>query len=194
MKKQYIIIGALVVLVSVGVIWLSAPHESRTSTDVTMMQPGASMGGMMTQSQISNEKYFIEMMVPHHEEAIATAGEVLERGGTTPDMRALAENIISSQTDEVALMKTKYEEWFDTPYQPTGEYQPMMRELADLNGAALDSVFLHDMTMHHMGAIMMARSLRPHLEHEEMDELTRNIITNQSREIQVMREISAEIN
>jgi len=49
------------------------------------------------------------------------------------------------------------------------------------------------MTMHHMGAIMMARSLRPHLEHDVMDELTRNIITNQSREIREMRELSSQI-
>ena len=146
-------------------------------------------GGMM----IESERVFIEEMVPHHEEAIATAQEVLERGGTTPGMVELANNIISSQTEEVALMKESYEEWFGEPYAATGEYEPMMRELEPYSGVALDRIFLHDMTMHHMGAIMMSRSVQPYLEHEVMEELTSSIIVNQSREIETMQRLYAEL-
>jgi len=51
------------------------------------------------------EQDFIENMIPHHEEAIATASETLERGGTTESVRLLLENIIKMQTDEVSDMK-----------------------------------------------------------------------------------------
>lgn len=151
------------------------------------------MGGMHGAMLITSERAFIESMVPHHEEAIATAEEVLERGGTTAGMVELANNIITSQTAEVALMKTNYLDWFGVPYADTGEYEPMMRELESYNGAELDRIFLHDMTMHHMGAIMMSRSVRPYLEHDTMRELTNNIITNQSREIELMRELFTQL-
>lgn len=150
--------------------------------------------GMMHGSMFAaSEEEFIEHMIPHHEEAIATAKEVLERGATTEGMIELLNNIVTSQTAEVAFMKESYEEWFGKPYADTGVYEPMMRELESYSGATLDMVFLHDMTMHHMGAIMMSRSVQPYLEHDSMKELTKNIITNQSREIETMQQLFAEL-
>lgn len=159
-----------------------------------MMGAGQSGAGMMHGSMFArNEQEFIEHMVPHHEEAIETAREVLERGGTSQAMVDLANGIITSQTAEVEFMKSSYEEWFGKPYEDTGVYEPMMRELAEYSGVTLDRVFLHDMTMHHMGAIMMARSVQPYLEHDSMKELTSNIIVNQSKEIETMQQIFTEL-
>ena len=155
--------------------------------DSDMMDEEQQGGGTMV---ITSERSFIERMIPHHEEAIRTAGEVLERGGTNQGMVDLANNIISSQTVEVELMKRSYEEWFGKPYVDTGGYQPMMRELAPYSGVELDRIFLHDMSMHHMGAIMMSRSVQPYLQHDVMRELTGNIIVNQSREIETMQQLS----
>ena len=160
-----------------------------------MMMDGDERGmGMMHGNMFArNEQEFIEHMVPHHEEAIETAKEVLERGGTTQAMVDLANGIITSQTAEVAFMKASYEEWFGKPYADTGIYEPMMRELEAFSGVTLDRVFLHDMTMHHMGAIMMARSVQPYLEHDSMKELTNNIIVNQSKEIETMQQIFSDL-
>lgn len=169
----------------------TAPMANTTQERDTVQPQG--MGGMHGAMSVTSERAFVESMVPHHEEAIATAEEVLERGGTTAGMVELANNIITSQTEEVALMKTSYRDWFGVPYADTGEYEPMMRELESYSGAELDRIFLHDMTMHHMGAIMMSRSVRPYLEHDTMRELTTNIITNQSREIELMRELFTEL-
>lgn len=141
----------------------------------------------------SNEREFLEHMIPHHEEAIATAGEVLARGATVARMTALAENIIATQTAEVAQMKENYQAWYGEAYVDKGVYVPMMRELGSLSGANLDMVFLHDMTMHHMGAIMMAQTVLPMAEHEEVTTLANAIIVNQSEEIKLMRDIYREI-
>jgi uncharacterized protein (DUF305 family) len=151
--------------------------------------PGPRGHGAMMEMMVSSEREFIELMIPHHEEAIATAREGLARGATTEAIAALYQNIIDSQTAEVALMREWYQTQYGEPYQATGTYQPMMRDLTKLTGAELDRVFLSDMIMHHMGAIMMARSLQPHLEHDVLAELTANIIRNQSAEIVSMREI-----
>lgn len=184
------------------VVWqllTQAPAEQalQNRTKQTMEQKTAQQPpmGMMNNNpmQVTSEREFITQMVPHHEEAIATAGEVLQRGGTSQDMIDLAENIISSQTTEVALMKDSYKQWYGQPYQETDTYAPMMRDLTPYSGAELDGIFLHDMTMHHMGAIMMSRFVQPHLEHEVMETLTTDIIANQSREIQTMQQIFAAL-
>ncbi|MEK7639044.1 MAG: DUF305 domain-containing protein [Patescibacteria group bacterium] len=140
------------------------------------------MFGMM----VTSEKAFLEEMIPHHQEAVDTAKEVIARGGTTPEIMTLAQNIVSTQEKEIADMKQWYQSWYGTPYQDTGTYQPMMRELETLSGSELDKAFLNDMIMHHMGAIMMARSVFPFIEHNEMEALTEAIIKTQSEEIEQM--------
>jgi uncharacterized protein (DUF305 family) len=164
--------------------------ESRATENVT-----AGMGGMMQNNPmaVTSEKEFIEQMIPHHEEAITTAREVLLRGATNQGMVDLLNNIITTQTAEVKLMEESYSEWFGKEYEMYGEYTPMMRNLSPYEKEQLDKVFLHDMTMHHMGAIMMARSLQPHLEHETMRELTRNIVVNQSEEIKIMQQLFGDL-
>lgn len=64
-----------------------------------------------------------------------------------------------------------------------------MRDLSQLSGVELDRTFLEDMVMHHMGAIMMARSVQPHIENQEINELSQAIITTQADEIELMQEL-----
>jgi len=150
-----------------------------------------SMNGMdhMMNMMVSSEREFIEGMIPHHQEAVDTAKEVIARGGTTPEIRALVENIVVAQEAEIAQMKAWYRDWYGEEYADTGEYMPMMRDLNQLSGEALDRTFLEDMIMHHMGAIMMARSVQPYIEHSEIENLTQAIVTTQSDEIRLMRQL-----
>lgn len=143
------------------------------------------MMGMM----VSSEREFIEGMIPHHQEAVDTAKEVIERGGSTPEIKQLVEDIVVAQEAEITEMKRWYEDWYDEPYTDNGEYMPMMRELENLSGVELDRVFLEDMIGHHMGAIMMARSVQPYIEREEIAELTQAIVSTQSAEIAQMRQM-----
>ncbi len=156
--------------------------------DGTMMTNANTTGmGHMMDMMVSSEREFIDGMIPHHQEAVRTAKEVLARGATTPEMKTLAEGIIAAQEREIADMQTWYESWYGTPYTDNGTYTPMMRPLANLSGKELDKTFLEDMIMHHMGAIMMAHSVEGHIEHTEMQTLTTTIVDTQSSEIQDMR-------
>lgn len=154
---------------------------------------GAMNGSMMEGMMVESEREFLEGMIPHHQEAVDTSREVLERGGTTEEIRDLARHIIEVQKKEIADMKRWYAEWYGEEYEPTGEYEPMMRELENLSGAELDRVFLTDMIGHHMGAIMMVRSAEPYIEHAEVAELSRGIVSSQSREIMQMQSYLAQI-
>lgn len=144
-------------------------------------------GHDMMAMNVSSEREFIDHMIPHHEEAVTTAKEVLARGATTPEIRSLAEGIITAQEKEIADMKNWYQTWYGEAYINKNTYTPMMRDLTTLSGAELDAVFLEDMVMHHMGAIMMAQSVQPHIEHKEITTLANAIITSQSEEIVTMR-------
>lgn len=152
---------------------------------------GGGMGQMnhMMAMMVSSEREFIEEMIPHHQEAVDTAKEVIERGGTTSEIKQLVENIVVAQEAEIAEMKLWYDDWYNEPYTDSGEYMPMMRKLENLSGVELDQVFLEDMIWHHMGAIMMARSVQPYIEHNEIVELTRAIVSTQSAEIAQMRQM-----
>ena len=153
------------------------------------MPMGDMMGMDHSAMMVSSEREFLTGMIPHHQEAVDTAKEVIERGGSTPEIKALAENIIIAQELEIAEMKQWYLAWYGEEYVAEGSYQPMMRELAGLFGAELDQRFLEDMIMHHMGAIMMARSVQPHIEHQEIEVLSKAIMTTQTAEIDLMRDL-----
>lgn len=156
-----------------------------------MMPDGTMMGGdgMGMGMMVASEQEFIMGMIPHHEEAIETAKEVIARGGSTPEIKMLAENIVKAQESEVAQMKDWYKNWYGKDYVADGKYKPMMRQLDNLSGAALDKVFLSDMIMHHQMAIMMAKSVDAHIEHSEIKTLSTNIKTTQSAEIETMQNL-----
>ena len=158
--------------------------DATTNSGMGMMN-GMDHGMMM----VGSEKEFITEMIPHHQEAVDTAKEVLARGATTPEIKTLVQNIITAQEKEIADMKAWYQTWYGTAYQPSGNYKPMMRDLESLSGQAIDKAFLEDMVMHHMGAIMMAQSVQQYIEHEEVQTLSEAIISSQSAEIKLMQQL-----
>ena len=152
-------------------------------TEMGNKMTGMNMGGKM----IESEREYITEMIPHHAEAIASSKKVLARGGTTPEIKALAQNIITSQEAEVASMKTMFKDWYSADYKPEGDYTPMMRDVSDLAGAELDKAFLTDMIMHHQMAISMSEGVTAYLVHDELKTLSTNIKTNQAAELETMK-------
>ena len=146
---------------------------------------GMDHGAMM----VSSEREFVAGMIPHHQEAVDTATEVLERGGSTPEIRTLAEDIIAAQETEIAMLKEWHLAWYGEVYVADNSYQPMMRDLSELSGTELDKRFLEDMIPHHMGAIMMAQSVRPYIKHQEVADMADAIMETQTAEIELMREM-----
>jgi uncharacterized protein (DUF305 family) len=74
---------------------------------------GFMMGGMMSNDQMRDlmgsrgmdfERMWMLMMIEHHEGAIEMSEQVL-RTTEDPQVRALAEDIIESQTEEIAIMR-----------------------------------------------------------------------------------------
>jgi len=146
------------------------------------MAHGAGMGGP------ADEASFLAHMIPHHQEAIDSAESLLART-ERPELQSLLRDIITSQTAEIALMTQWLARWHpDAP--ATVPYTPMMRDLADAPVAEQERAFLEDMLMHHMMAVRDARMLLAQglVEHEEVADLARSIVTEQTREMSLMQD------
>ena len=142
--------------------------------------PGGMMGGM---ARVESEFDFLTQMIPHHEEAVASA-RVLLAGTERPAMKAFAERIIQTQSAEVVQMQEWLAAWYpgrDT----TVDHRPMMRDLAGLTGDELDRAFLEDMIRHHMMAVMMSQQLVAGslAEHPQVVSFARSIRDGQRAEI-----------
>lgn len=169
-------------------------HQMPDGTMMSDTMPIGNMAGMDHGAMmVGSEREFVSGMIPHHQEAVNTASEVLERGGSNEQVRVLASEIVAAQEAEIALLKQWHLDWYGEEYVANGSYQPMMRDLSQLSGAALDRQFLEDMIPHHMGAIMMAQSVRPYIEHQEITDMADGIMETQSAEIRLMRDLITKL-
>jgi uncharacterized protein (DUF305 family) len=205
MKQNTIVITVAVLLIGgiIGYIIADRDGYGMRGMDHSMMasddqeydsMPMGNMGGMDHSSMmVTSEREFVSGMIPHHQEAVDTANEVLTRGGSTEEIRTLAAGIVAAQETEIAMLKEWHLAWYGEEYAEDDTYQPMMRDLSQLSGADLDRRFLEDMIPHHMGAIMMAQSVRPYIEHQEITDMADAIMETQSAEIKLMDELLTKI-
>lgn len=130
---------------------------------------------------------FIDGMIVHHEGAIAMAQQALE-AAERPEIRQLAEAIVSAQQTEIAQMRAWRSAWHPD-LAPTDGMQMDMGPMAVAAGdAPFDQRFIEAMIPHHEGAIAMARDALQHAERQEITDLAQAIITAQESEIAQMRQ------
>lgn len=134
-------------------------------------------------SMVTSEEAFVVNMIPHHQEAVDTARLVVEKGNN-PELKKLAQNIITAQEKEIAMMNV----WVKASgYTTKPAYQNMMGDGTKLTGDELDTWFLMGMVMHHTGALQMAEAVLKLNPKTEIADFAHAIIKNQSTEITQMR-------
>jgi len=176
-----ITVATIVALLGLGTVGMVLAHSDD--------DPGWShrMGWTsMPHARTTDEVGWLREMIAHHEEAVMAAGELSR--SDEPAMRAFGRTVVADQSAQVVLMEGWLADWY--PDEPDGTaYDPMMRDLSGLSGAALDRAFLEDMIPHHMAAVMMSQQLlvRGLAEHDEVADLATTIRTDQMREIRWMR-------
>jgi uncharacterized protein (DUF305 family) len=131
-------------------------------------------------------RWFIEAMIPHHEDAVAMADLALARAAR-PEITALATAIEATQTAEIEQMRAWYRQWYGA--EPQRRPMPMhgMGDATALNDAAdVDRAFIEAMVPHHQMAVMMAAMALPGIEQAELRGLLRAIVADQTAEIAAM--------
>lgn len=138
------------------------------------------------------DQHFILQMIPHHQSAIEMSKVALERSKRA-EILELANNIIQTQEKENADMRAWYLSWFGSIPQENGMGMMNMNRrgveieaLKAVSDAEFDRLFIEQMIPHHEMAIMMAQMLKASTQRDEMRELAENIISSQSREINMM--------
>lgn len=195
MEKNTIIVGLIMLITGLGAGYVlkggGAGGYGPGSGDGRHMMGD---GSMMSQNI---DQHFIVQMIPHHEGAIEMAKVALERSKRA-EIISLANGIIEAQEREINDMRSWYKSWFgSTP--PAGgigmgggmmHMSGMTGDLDDLHtvsDAEFDRAFILQMIPHHEMAVMMASMLAAATDRDEMQMLADNIITSQSREIDMMR-------
>ncbi len=160
------------------------------------------------------DAHFMAGMIPHHAQAVVMSTLALDRTERR-DVRALAERIIVSQRDEIAMMQ----EWLASRGQPVPaadathhvmkhgdmEHEMLMpgmltdEELAQLaaaKGTAFDRLFMTFMIRHHQGALIMIEALFDSwgaAQDEIIFRFASDVFADQTTEIDRMEQILASL-
>ncbi len=176
----------LVPLALVAGLLLAACGGSKDSTS----------GGSHNAADVS----FAQDMIPHHQQAIEMTKMVTGRS-STPEVEALARRIQAAQDPEIETMSGWLRSWGEDVPSSTGMgghgdhgsmSMPGMMSSEDMNalmakrGTDFDRTFLEMMTMHHQGAIEMARTEQAEGSHGPAKDLAGRIATDQQAEIDQM--------
>ena len=128
---------------------------------------------------------FMEGMIDHHAMAIMMA-EMCTMKAIHPELVALCENIIATQSAEIEMMQTWLQDWYGISYEPKmhmGEMKGHMK----MDPAQFEQWFMKRMISHHATAIKEAENCLEEAYHPELLSLCQNIIATQSQEIEIMQ-------
>jgi uncharacterized protein (DUF305 family) len=173
--------GMVVVAVAcvVGLAGCSSAPAEETADEAPVVQLGApgednreltasEASGLPAPSFTAADVEFVQMMIPHHEQALEMTALVPSRT-ERDDLPLLAERLEVSQTDEIEQMRRWLEERGQgaTSHDHHGDGQLMpgmltpeeMSQLSDARGAEFDELFLQYMIRHHEGAVVMVEEL-----------------------------------
>lgn len=132
---------------------------------------------------------FATMMIMHHEGAIAMANLELEKG-TDSQMRTLAQNVITAQTQEIQMLQGILS-GITVDDEDMGFMMEMMASMDVMDATAdtqlitgnIDNDFATLMIVHHQSAIDNASSYLHHGSNSELTTMANNIVNDQSQEI-----------
>jgi len=136
---------------------------------------------------------FVQMMAPHHEQAIEMSDSLLEKTGIRLEVTALATEITEAQVPEIEQLDAWAEQW--GVEEMSGMDHDMdgmmsdsdMQELEGAEGTEAETLFLNQMIEHHTGAIEMAQTEIDDGENPDAIAMAEDIIRTQEDEISRMR-------
>ncbi|HRN96127.1 MAG TPA: DUF305 domain-containing protein [Candidatus Levybacteria bacterium] len=149
------------------------------------------------------DQYFIQQMIPHHEDAIIIS-KLAEQHAQRPEIQQLAKTIIADQSNEIHEMEELYKKWYnknlpqghsDMHHHGVSESSEMHMGMIGTNdditrmteSEDFDKAYIEHMIPHHQMAVMMADLVKAGTTRGEIKTRANTIITAQTKEIDQMR-------
>lgn len=205
-----------ILALTTGVIAAALVLTGCASTDGSMpgMDMGPGSGGMTSTpapagqgSFNSADEVFLTTMIPHHEQAIKMADQILAKEGIDQRVVALAEQFKANQGPEIQTMKGWLEDW-GIPYDDSmsdmsgmpgmepGDGMITEADIAALNAASgveASKLFLESMISCRQGAIATAEIGLNDGQNADVAALAQQIIDAQNTQITTMQDILATL-
>lgn len=145
---------------------------------------------------------YLSDMIVHHQGALDMASMAIQES-TDQDIRAIAEDIITVQPEEIRTMLSWRQEWgyaFSDASDPHAGHvmeqggtmaegvAKMTAALNNTSGNAFDTEFATQMIQHHQQAISMSTYATTNAKHQELKDFAQTIIRVQQEEINNMND------
>jgi len=174
------ILAAATLAVAVSVAGCSAAQEPSSTLEVE------------TENKTHNrvDVMFAQMMIPHHDDAIAMAQYLGELDGVDPTVDELATQIMQAQRSENREMNA----WLRQHGYQQVPSTPGQVDVAALAGASrpeVERAFLTEMVAHHEHGVDMARGAAARGDSPAMTRLAEDMAEDQTREIELMQDLLA---
>ena len=138
------------------------------------------------------EQSFLQQMIQHHRSALEMAKLVSDHT-KRPELRELAEKIVTTQQQEIDQMTKWLADWYKTTPKEVAneaadkEMKPHISMLSGKKDADFDKAFLEMMPKHHHAAVEMAEQAEKKATHSELKELAATLAKDQEQEIKQMK-------
>lgn len=140
---------------------------------------------------------FLAGMIPHHRSAVAMAESYQNYGGSHQVLAPLAQDIITTQTEEIEQMEGMIEDLKAGGQTDEAQakayldaYDALMdHSMSHASAGSLDAAFAEGMIAHHQMAVDMANAILPHTEDQGVKDLAQAIVDAQEREIGSMQDV-----
>ena len=142
-----------------------------------------------TSATAQYEVRFMSEMIDHHAMAVMMGELCLSRATVHEELRAMCNDIIDAQLQEIATMQMWLGAWYGVTYQPamTPGMQNRMDRMAQMAGAEFEIAFMQSMIRHHWKAVVRSSQCVDRAYHDELVELCAEMIEAQVAEITTMR-------
>jgi uncharacterized protein (DUF305 family) len=193
---------ALAIALIIGIVPRNTTPSSNPEEMSFLVKSNAAMNRMMVGMKIRPsqkvDKDFVEMMVPHHQGAIDMAQAELSYGHNEK-LRAIAQEIIVTQQDDIATMRLALVNMFASTSQFTRQDEgpfsarnnaamaKMMAGMKIKPSNNVDKDFVAMMVPHHQGAIDMAQAELIYGNYEPCRGLAQEITSTQQQQIVAMQ-------
>jgi uncharacterized protein (DUF305 family) len=151
--------------------------------------PAAGAAPAPTKRTAKFEVRFMTEMIDHHAMAVEMSEVCLDKA-VHAELRAMCQEMIAAQSQEIETMQSWLEDWYGVSHEPEMSRRDMrmIERLAALSGARFEIRFMETMIEHHRQAIAEAERCLDRAYHAELRNLCRQIIEAQSAEIAQLEE------